>query len=104
MTIVKAMFPEGDKLLENYYQMRKKMAATGLEYKKIDVCQNSSLLFYKHFEKLEHCTIHGHPRYKLSNSSGRRVSHFPVKILSYFPLIPRLQRLFMLKVVAENMT
>ena len=59
------------------------------------------MLYWKDTIDVESCTICGESRWKLDEYSGKRVSSslkkkkIPVKYLRHFPIIPRLQKLFM---------
>lgn len=46
------------------------------------------------------CLICKEPRYKLNDGKGKKIPH---KILRYFPLTPRLQRLYMSRKTAVDM-
>ncbi|XP_031110602.1 uncharacterized protein LOC116014792 isoform X1 [Ipomoea triloba] len=103
ISIVKDMLHEGDKLPNNFYKTKKMMRKLGLGYKKIHVCQNNCMLFYKEAETLTECSLCGHPRYKpVKSISTKKRVHF--KTLRYLPLIPRLQRLYMSNKTAKHMT
>ncbi|GFS41572.1 hypothetical protein Acr_00g0075170 [Actinidia rufa] len=49
---------------------------------------------------LERCPRCNVSRYKINCGKGKKIPH---KILRYFPLTPRLKRLFMLKMISEDM-
>ncbi|XP_039143097.1 uncharacterized protein LOC120280350 [Dioscorea cayenensis subsp. rotundata] len=102
--VVKSMLPADECLLEDFYKMKKRLTKLGLGYVQIHVCPKNCILFYRETIELEICSICGHPRYKPSKSSGRRQKRIPFKILLYFPLVPRLQRLYMSAKIAEHMT
>ncbi|KAL8135205.1 hypothetical protein AgCh_010026 [Apium graveolens] len=54
---IKSMFPDNEKLSDNYYYYKKMVKKLGLGYKKIDACSNDCILFYKKNEKITKCTI-----------------------------------------------
>ncbi|XP_028125191.1 uncharacterized protein LOC114322108 [Camellia sinensis] len=68
-------------------------------YEAIHACKNDCILFWKDNAKLENCPTCLESRYKFNNQSGKKIPH---KILRYFPLTPRLKRLYMLKKTAAN--
>lgn len=78
------------------------MIELGLTYEKIDVWPNDCMLFWKDRLNLTVCSHCGTSRYiqKQSGSSTKQVS---AKVLRYFPLKPRLQRLYMSKYTAIHM-
>ncbi|KAL3849461.1 hypothetical protein ACJIZ3_011343 [Penstemon smallii] len=69
-----------------------------IHFKKIHACPNDCVLFWKEFELLDDCSKCKTCRWKYQGSKK-----IPQKVLRYFPLKPRLQRLFVNKDIAENM-
>ncbi|XP_052118636.1 uncharacterized protein LOC110280298 [Arachis duranensis] len=77
----------------------------GIEYKKIDVCPNDCMLYTGSDHDLSRCKRCGASRWKQKTRKNSIVKINAVvkkngkpqaaKVLRYFPLIPRLQRLFM---------
>jgi len=80
----------------------------GLSFTKIDACVNYYKLYWKEDEKLDKCKVYGVSRWKIDKhngeakhrSNGKRIPH---KTLRYFPLKPRLQRLYMSSKIASLM-
>jgi hypothetical protein len=70
---------------------------------KISVCRNDCMLFWKGNKDLDSCIVCGESKWKNDNhldEDGEPISSRkkrPVKVLWWFPLIPWLQRLFMLE-------
>ncbi|WCJ39870.1 hypothetical protein M5689_020822 [Euphorbia peplus] len=110
MKLFKEALPTGETLPANFYETKKMIRALGLGYKKIHACENDCMLFWKENSKAESCLVCGESRWKnISNSSNvaklsKRGKCIPRKVLRYFPLKPRLQRLFMSSKTAEDMT
>lgn len=85
----------------------------GLDYVKIHACQNDCVLFFDKYANLETCPICKESRWKVvDKTSDNNCSavgatsvkkRLPVKILRYFPLIPRLQRMYMSKQMSKDM-
>jgi hypothetical protein len=79
--------------------VKKYLRDLGFEYEKISACRKGCILFWKENEKLDKCTLCNEFRWKddLTNEDGLTKSSKKklVKVLRWFPLIPRLQRLFM---------
>jgi hypothetical protein len=81
----------------------------GLGYEKIPACRNDYMLFWKDNKDLDSCLKCGQSKWKnevhlddygeIIPASKKR----PAKVLRWFPLIPRLQRLFMSQHTAQNM-
>ena len=61
---------------------------------------NGCMLFWKEDANLNKCRECGSDRYK-ATSKGRVV---PTNVLTYFPITPRLQRLFATKNISNEMT
>ncbi|XP_060671841.1 uncharacterized protein LOC132803267 [Ziziphus jujuba] len=56
--------------------------------------------YYKAKSELDKCPICAEPRYKFQGTKGKRI---PQKVLRYFPITPRLQRLFTSRHTAIDM-
>ncbi|KAK9901827.1 hypothetical protein M0R45_001923 [Rubus argutus] len=89
--------PKPNNIPSSFYEANKMLKNLGLGYEKIDVCKNDCALFYKEHEKKENCPECGEARYKPSPcfDDAKKKKKIPHKVLHYFPLKPRLQRLFM---------
>lgn len=74
----------------------------GLNYVKIDACPNNCILYRKELENEESCIRCNEPRWKPERKGNGKP--IPVKVLRHFPLVPRLQRLFMCSKVCTDMT
>jgi len=98
-----------DSLPANTYEAKKYLSDIGLGYEKIPACRNDCMLFWKSNGELESCTVCGGSKWKDEihlDRDGQPISSrkkCPVKVLRWFPLIPRLQRLFMSKHIAPHM-
>eukprot|EP00258_Populus_trichocarpa_P021372 XP_024437391.1 uncharacterized protein LOC112323423 [Populus trichocarpa] len=79
------------------------MRPLGLGYEKYDVCPNYCMLYYRADAMKINCDFCGSSRYKHRNPTSKG-SNKAEKQLRYFPLTPRLQRLFMSPYHAKDMT
>ncbi|XP_020270940.1 uncharacterized protein LOC109846125 [Asparagus officinalis] len=70
----------------------------GLDYKKIHACPNDCMLYRGEDEEKVACSKCGESRWKANKQD------VPAKVLRYFPLKPRVQRLFMCSQTAESMS
>ncbi|GKC52769.1 hypothetical protein Tco_1075514 [Tanacetum coccineum] len=98
------VFPttKGYKLPPSYYAIKKTFKTTGLGYDSIHACVNDCFLFRGDNNKDVHfCPVCKTSRWKDSNVPGKKV---PKKVLCYFPIIPRLQRLYKSSHIAKEMT
>ncbi|CAL5430629.1 unnamed protein product [Camellia sinensis] len=107
LELLNEAFPTGTKLPSSYYQAQKVTTDLGFTYETFDACPNSCMLFRKEDTKLDKCVICSSSRWKQNGSvgndereSGKRVA---AKQMRYFPLKPRLQRLFMSSKTAKLM-
>ena len=74
------------------YEAKKILRDLGMSYEHIDACKNDCALFWKENENLDKCLVCEAPRYKDTRAQGKMIPH---KVLRYFPLTPRLRRLYM---------
>jgi len=82
---------------KSWYDAKRQIACLGLTYDKIHACPNDCILYRGDKENSSICPQCGENRYR-----GNRMK--PAKVLRYFPLIPRLQRLFQSEMTAKWMT
>ncbi|KAL9241067.1 hypothetical protein vseg_015219 [Gypsophila vaccaria] len=92
LKMFKTALPTGSEIPSTYYEARKMFTDLGFGYEKIEVCENDCMLFWKENADLEKCNICETMRDKRSP-----------KVLRYFPITPRLQRLFMSSKTSVNM-
>nr|GEY58354.1 hypothetical protein [Tanacetum cinerariifolium] len=88
------LFPisKGYKLPPSYYAIKKTFKTIGLGYESIHACEHDCCLFQGDDNKyLDFCPVCNTSIWKDSNTPGKKV---PKKVLCYFPIIPRLQRLY----------
>ncbi|XP_047310905.1 uncharacterized protein LOC124914407 [Impatiens glandulifera] len=102
------ILPENSNLQDSYYECKKFIRDIGLSFENIDACKNNCMLFRKEHKDLQSCKICGLSRLKVDNSSGATIKKvngktIPNKVLRYFPLTQRLQRLYMCSKTAHLM-
>jgi hypothetical protein len=85
-------------LPKSYNEMKSLLRKLGFGYVSIDVCKYDCALFWEDHENDQHCPVCGFTRWKVNKEAKKKVPH---KVLRYFPIIPRLQRLFMSKQRAQ---
>jgi hypothetical protein len=93
---------ERNKLKENIYIAKSMMKSLGLGYQKISMCPKFCMLYYLENTESTKCRTCGHSCYKPKNSRGRTL--ITTKKLRYFPITPKLQRLFMSSKIVKHMT
>ncbi|GJX35344.1 hypothetical protein Tco_0246901 [Tanacetum coccineum] len=101
--LIKKMLPAGNEMVEKTYQAKKVMRLMGSGYKKIHVCINNCLLYWKNDKDLTACRTCGTSRWKVDNKTKKVYENIPAKVMWYFPIIPRLQRLFKIESILEDL-
>nr|DAA02088.1 TPA_exp: transposase [Oryza sativa Indica Group] len=101
LKLVKNILPGGNKLPETTYEAKKIVCLLGLEVHKIHACPNDCILYHgEEYENLEACPVCKALRYKIRRDDLGEVDgqltkkRIPAKVMWYFPIIPRLRRLF----------
>ncbi|GKV50090.1 hypothetical protein SLEP1_g56806 [Rubroshorea leprosula] len=112
LELLKEALLDGNTLPTTYNEMKKIFLGLGLRYEKIHACPNGCVLFWKDCENQQECDVCGASRWKESsvvvedkgeNFSSTKKKNIPAKVLRWFPLKPRLQRLFMCSKTASLM-
>ncbi|XP_063942812.1 uncharacterized protein LOC108203257 [Daucus carota subsp. sativus] len=111
LQLLKEAFPNVN--LPSYFSVAKKMIRDlGLDYEKIHACPNDCMLYWSENKDEIKCKFCGASRWVVPKKDSRapsstkvqeNSSKIPAKVLRYFPLKPRLQRLFMCKEYSELM-
>ncbi|GJQ93667.1 zinc finger, PHD-type containing protein [Tanacetum coccineum] len=93
---------KGYKLPSLYYAIKKTFKTIGLWYESIHACVNDCYLFRGEDNKdKQFYPVCNTSRWKDNHTTGKKV---PKKVLRYFPIIPRLQRLYKSSHTAKEMT
>ena len=107
--LVKKMLPEGNELPPTTYEAKKVVCPLGLDVQKIHACPNDCILYRGEYEELDACPVCDTKRYKIRLNDPGEVDgeparkKVPAKVMWYFPIIPRLKRLFRNKTNAKLM-
>ena len=106
MTIFGRFLPKGHVLPTNLYQSDRILRALKMPYEKIHACGKGCALFRLQYADLNYCPICKSSRYVvLDNGMGEKTqAKIPVNVLRYMPIVPRLQRLFMVEETTRQMT
>lgn len=75
----------------------------GLSVMKIDSCRNGCMLYFKDDESLEKCKFYDASKWQASKFSKETRKKVPFARMHYFPLIPRLRRLYASRSSTEHM-
>jgi hypothetical protein len=82
-------FPQFNSIPKSYEEAKKMLRELGLEYVPIHMCPNNCMLFRKTYAESDNCPVYEASRWK--DPERKKVL---AKVLRHFPLVPRLQRLF----------
>ena len=93
--LLQEVLPPGNRCPDSYYSTRKMLCDVGLGYEQIDVCKYDCSLFYGEYSTDQDCHVCGTSRY-----IRKKIPH---KRLRYFPITPRLKRLYSSKSTATLM-
>ncbi|KAL6529054.1 hypothetical protein OROHE_014798 [Orobanche hederae] len=104
LILLKRMPPaEGNEMVSNTYEAKKIMTAMGSGYEKIHACINNCILYRKEYKDLVVCPTCGMSRWKVDEKTKVIYKNVPTKVLWYFPLIPRLKRLYKVKSISKDL-
>nr|GEU97721.1 tetratricopeptide-like helical domain, DYW domain protein [Tanacetum cinerariifolium] len=105
LELLRDAFPHVMMLPSSAYEAKKFTKDLGLGYEKIHACPNDCMLYWDDKAGQQSCHICKALRYKsdeVGGSSKSRKSNNMAKVLRYFPLIPRLKRLYKCEKTAKN--
>ncbi|XP_056697947.1 uncharacterized protein [Spinacia oleracea] len=107
--LVREAFPDA-KLPKSFNEAKSALKVLGLNYTKIDACPNDCMLYWEENANATSCHVCDMPRWKSNDTENDtplengKIHRIPKKILRYFPIKRRLQRLFMCQETASYMT
>ncbi|KAJ8771877.1 hypothetical protein K2173_027054 [Erythroxylum novogranatense] len=99
--LLKDVLPNCETFPKSYYETNQFLRSLGLGYVSIHACKYDCSLFWKEYGDLQSCPMCGTSRWRINDGKGKKI---PWKVLRYFPLKSRLQRLFMSSKTAKQMT
>ena len=104
LELLNKAFPGDSPLPKNFHEAKKMIKCLGLGYVNIHACENDCILFRKQYANADQFPICKTSRWKSEKKSldGKRVHKVPRKVLRYFPIKKRLQRLFISKKSATD--
>ncbi|XP_013624411.1 PREDICTED: uncharacterized protein LOC106330502 [Brassica oleracea var. oleracea] len=97
------MLPVDNILHSSLYEVKKFLKSFDMGYEKIHACVNDCCLFRKRLKKLDNCPKCKASRWKINLHTGEVKKGVPHKVLRYFPIIPRLKRMFRSQEMATNL-
>ena len=101
---MKELLPTDNLMTDNFYSTKKLVRGLGLPVQKIDCCENNCMLYWDEESDLSCCKICSHPRFKRQKrGSSKNKKNVPYKKMYYFPITPRLQRMYASDATAKHM-
>jgi hypothetical protein len=102
LPVLQKAIPNGKNLPSTFCEAKKIVGKLGLSYVKIHACENNCQLYRKEKENDDFCSKCGISRWKnvqdkTTLTKKERRKAIPRKVVRYFPIKPRLKRLFMHK-------
>jgi hypothetical protein len=75
MNLISDVLPENHKMPKDMYQSKKLLSGLGMDYEKIDVCDNNCMLFWKETASEKKCIVCGGRRFvEVENDDGLTVT------------------------------
>ncbi|XP_075101214.1 uncharacterized protein LOC142176778 [Nicotiana tabacum] len=101
---ISELMPSDNIMPDSFYSTKKLMRGLGLPVEKIDCCKNGCMIYWREDRELVNCKFCAHPRFKRSKyQQSKEKTNISYKKMYYFPLTPRLQRLYASNVIAKHM-
>ena len=96
LRFLSALLPNGNVLPSSTYQAKQVVCPLGLEVQKIHACPNDCMLYHKEMKDRGSCVVCKASRFKMCDDADPNSvkKSPPAKVVWYFPIIPRLKRLF----------
>ncbi|XP_073119657.1 uncharacterized protein [Henckelia pumila] len=103
--LMSELCPAENHMPSSFNSTKKFIKDLGLPVEKIDSCKNNCMIYWGTDSDLTECKICEHPRYKPDRRRGNhnRSKQTPYKRMYYFPITPRLQRLYASTATASHM-
>ncbi|XP_010424574.1 PREDICTED: uncharacterized protein LOC104709702 [Camelina sativa] len=97
------MLPADNVLYTSLYEVKIFLKSFDMGYENIHACVNDCCLFRKKYKKLQNCPKCNTSRWKINLQTGEIKKGVPQKALRYFPIIPRLKRMFRSEEMAKDL-
>ncbi|KAM0970837.1 hypothetical protein ACFX15_018262 [Malus domestica] len=105
LQLLKHILPNGHSLPKKVKSTKGLLKNFMLPHQKIHACENDCMLYWKHNSGLNVCHTCGVSKYttEVDDTAQNSKKRIPRKVLTYFPITPRLQRLYMSRHTSEDM-
>ena len=98
---MKELLPDDNVMTDSFYETKKLIKGIGLPVYKIHTCLNGCMIYWGDDSKLTQCKFCDHARYRPQSINRQKL--MPYKKMYYFPLTPRLQRLYASEATDKSM-
>ena len=98
---MKELLSDDNVMIDSFYETKKLIKGIGLPVYKIHTCLNGCIIYWGDDSELSQCKFCDHARYRPQSINRQKL--VPYKKMYYFPLTPRLQRLYALEATAKSM-
>ncbi|XP_057537999.1 uncharacterized protein LOC130815526 [Amaranthus tricolor] len=107
LNFFKEVLPDDAILPTSMHEAKKVLKLLGLDYKRIDACPNDCMLYWAEHANATSCHVCGTSRWKSKDNDeddnpNEKTRRIPSKVLRYFPIKKRLQRLYMCAETANH--
>jgi hypothetical protein len=105
MNLISDVLLENHKMPKDMYQSKKLLSGLGMDYEKINVCDNNCMLFWKDTASEKKCTVCGEHRFvEVKNDDGLTITtEVACKQLCYMLIIPQMKCLFISQNTARHL-
>ncbi|KAF6160082.1 hypothetical protein GIB67_025745 [Kingdonia uniflora] len=100
---VKGILPDDNTLLNRTYTTKKLVKSSRMECQIIQACRNDCILYWRENVDKDSCPTCGISKWRSKNPLKPKLNK-PWKKLRYFPLTPRLRRMYSVPWIANEMT
>ncbi|XP_060210479.1 uncharacterized protein LOC132637405 [Lycium barbarum] len=102
--LLSELMPTDNIMSDSFYSTKKLMRGLGLPVEKIDSCKNGCMIYWREDNELVNCKFCSHPQFKRSkHQRSKQKTTISYKKMCYFPLTPRLQRLYASDATTKHM-
>lgn len=103
METLPEMLLEDNVLHTSLYEVKRFLRSFDMGYQNIHSCVNDCCLFRNKYKLLENCPKCNASRWKANMHTSELKKGVPQKVLRYFPIIPRLKRMFRSEQMAKDL-
>ena len=103
LQLLEDILPLNNEMPLSMYEAKKTLNALGMACQKIHACSNDCILYRNQYKDAIACPTCGKSRWKIDNGREKIKNGVPIKVLWYFPPIPRFKRMLQSSQTAEHL-